>query len=74
MSPQHPIGTGPFRFVSMSRMKKSCWSAIPIISVVRRKIETLRIRIVPDATVRALELRKGSADVDHQLADAGHGR
>src|SRR5271169_5015003 len=28
------------------------------------KIETVHVRVVPDAIVRALELRKGSADVE----------
>ena len=59
---QHPIGTGPFRFVSAStdedivlERNENYFGGAP-------KIERLRMRIVPDAIVRALELRKGSAD------------
>ena len=59
---QHPIGTGPFRFVSATtdedivlERNENYFGGAP-------KIERLRMRIVPDAIVRALELRKGSAD------------
>ena len=59
---QHPIGTGPFRFVSMSP-DKDVW-------VVRNddywgtkaRIPKVQFLVVPDVTTRALELRKGSAD------------
>jgi peptide/nickel transport system substrate-binding protein len=60
---QHPIGTGPFRFVSATtdeeivlERNEDYFAGVP-------KIERLRMRIVPDVTVRALELRKGSGDV-----------
>jgi peptide/nickel transport system substrate-binding protein len=60
---QHPIGTGPFRFVDavtdeqiVLERNENYFGAAP-------KIERLRMRIVPDVTVRALELRKGSGDV-----------
>jgi peptide/nickel transport system substrate-binding protein len=59
---RHPIGTGPFRFVSAAtdedivlERNENYFGGAP-------KIERLRMRIVPDVTVRALELRKGSAD------------
>lgn len=60
---QHPIGTGPFKFVSLTpddeivlERNSDYFGEIP-------KIERVRFRLVPDATVRALELRKGSADL-----------
>jgi peptide/nickel transport system substrate-binding protein len=60
---QHPIGTGPFRFVRATtdeeivlERNENYFASVP-------KIERLRMRIVPDVTVRALELRKGSGDV-----------
>lgn len=60
---RHPIGSGPFHFVSL----------VPDSDVViernddywgeHARVRRLRFNIVPDATTRALELRKGSADI-----------
>jgi peptide/nickel transport system substrate-binding protein len=61
---RHPIGSGPFKFVSQSQddyvqlARNSDYFAAP------PTIESIRFRIVPDAVVRALELRKGSADLE----------
>jgi len=59
----HPIGSGPFRFVSAEQDKEvviesngSYWGSKP-------HIHRVRFAVVPDATTRALELRKGSADI-----------
>jgi len=58
-----PIGSGPFRFVSAEQDKEVIlqrndryWGTKPLLFRVR-------FTVVPDATTRALELRKGSADV-----------
>lgn len=58
------IGSGPFRFVSQEIDKDvvlersaNYWGAMP-------KIERVRFAVIPDATTRALELQKGSADVE----------
>ena len=60
----HPIGTGPFRFVKQAQddyvaleRNLSYFRGAP-------KIQTVIFRVVPDAIVRALELRKGSADLE----------
>jgi len=60
---RHPIGTGPFRFVSQQidqdvvlERNPLNWSAVP-------KIARVRFAVVPDAITEALELEKGSADV-----------
>lgn len=59
---QHPIGTGPFRFVSQEVDKEvvlernpGSWQGVP-------SIQRIRFSVTPDGTTRALELRKGSAD------------
>lgn len=60
---QHPVGSGPFRFVSAEQDKEvvierngQYWGDAP-------RLQRVRFAVVPDATTRALELRKGSADV-----------
>ena len=67
---QHPIGTGPFRFVDaitdqeiVLERNPSYFGDAGEAAGVRGNVERVRFRIVPDAIVRALELRKGSADV-----------
>jgi peptide/nickel transport system substrate-binding protein len=59
---QHPIGTGPFRFVSATTDEEVVLARNDDYFGGAPKIATLHLRIVPDALVRALELRKGSAD------------
>lgn len=58
-----PIGSGPFRLVSMEQdqqvtiaRNQQYWAEAP-------KLPAVRFIVVPDATTRALELRKGSADI-----------
>ncbi len=60
---RHPIGSGPFRFVSAETDREvilerndNYWGEKP-------KLARVRFAVVPDATTEALELRKGSADV-----------
>jgi peptide/nickel transport system substrate-binding protein len=59
----HPIGSGPFRFVEARQdqdvvieRNDDYWGEKP-------KIKRVRFAVIPDPTTRALELRKGSADV-----------
>ncbi len=59
----HPIGSGPFRFVSQLQddevileRSDNSWQPPPAIA-------RIRFAVVPDAITRALELEKGSADV-----------
>jgi peptide/nickel transport system substrate-binding protein len=64
---QHPNGTGPFRFASMRTDEEIVLERNPEYfgaTGTTGSIERIRFRIVPDAIVRALELRKGSADAE----------
>jgi peptide/nickel transport system substrate-binding protein len=60
---QHPVGTGPFRFVSQQidqdvivERNPLSWSQIP-------RLQRVRFAVVPDAITESLELEKGSGDV-----------
>ncbi len=60
---EHPVGSGPFEFVSevqdkevVLRRNPGYWAGAP-------RVEGLRFNVVPDAITRALEVQKGSADV-----------
>ncbi len=59
---EHPVGTGPFRFVREAQDQEvvlerntDYWGGAP-------HVPRVRFAIVPDAITRALELQKGSAD------------
>ncbi len=58
-----PIGTGPFRFVSMVQDQDVVLARNPDYFGGAPKIPEVRFRVVPDAITRALELRKGTADI-----------
>lgn len=60
----HPVGTGPFRFVSAQQDDSVVIERNQSYFRAPAKIETVRFRVVPEAIVRALELRKGSADLE----------
>jgi peptide/nickel transport system substrate-binding protein len=61
---QHPVGTGPFRLVSMAQDKEVVLERNPNYWGEAARVARLRFAVVPDTTTRALELRKGSADVE----------
>ena len=58
-----PIGSGPFRFVSATQDEEVVLERNPDYWAAPPHIERVRFKIVPDATVRALEMRKGTADL-----------
>ena len=59
----HPIGSGPFRFVRAEPDKEVVLERNDEYWGERARLERVRFLVVPDTTTRALELRKGSADI-----------
>jgi peptide/nickel transport system substrate-binding protein len=60
---RHPVGTGPFRFVSQQIDQEVVIERNPLSWSAPPKIERVRFAVVPDAITEALELEKGSGDV-----------
>src|SRR5204863_5813773 len=61
---RNPIGSGPFRFVSAELDKEVVLERSQNYWGEKAKLDRVRFVVVPDTTTRALELRKGSADVE----------
>jgi len=59
----HPVGSGPFRFVSQLQDDEVILERDDTSWQPRPAIARIRFAVVPDAITRALELEKGSADV-----------
>lgn len=59
----HPVGSGPFRFVSAVQDKEVVVERNPDYWAGPPKIERIRFQVVPDTITSALELEKGSADL-----------
>src|SRR5262249_40361045 len=60
---RHPIGSGPFKFVSAETDKEVVIERNDDYWGEKTKLARVRFAVVPDATTEALELRKGSGDV-----------
>lgn len=58
-----PIGSGPFRFVSAEADKEVVLERNDDYWGEKARVKKVRFAVVPDSTTRALELRKGSADI-----------
>ncbi len=74
----HPIGTGPYKFVSFAVDDRVALTAFPEYFRGAPANDGVVLKVVPDEIMRALELRKGSVDmvvndlspdVIHQLAE-----
>ncbi|HEX7157602.1 MAG TPA: ABC transporter substrate-binding protein [Edaphobacter sp.] len=66
----HPVGSGPFRFVSAVQDKEvvvernpDYWSEASAPPPGTHRIDRIRFVVVPDTITSALELQKGSADL-----------
>jgi peptide/nickel transport system substrate-binding protein len=59
---RHPIGSGPFRFVSAEQDKEVILERSPDYWGLKPRLSRVRFHVVPDETTIALELRKGSGD------------
>jgi peptide/nickel transport system substrate-binding protein len=60
---RHPVGSGPFRFVSAEPDREVIIERNDDYWGEKAHLNQVRFAVIPDATTRALELRKGSADV-----------
>jgi peptide/nickel transport system substrate-binding protein len=58
-----PVGSGPFKFVSAEPDKEVILERNDGYWGNRPRLARVRFTVVPDTTTRALELRKGSADI-----------
>ena len=65
----HPIGSGPFRFVSQLQDKEVLLDRNPTYwaNSVSPTLQHIRFEVVPDTITAALEMKKGSADVESNL-------
>jgi peptide/nickel transport system substrate-binding protein len=59
----HPVGSGPFRFISQMQDDEVILERNEHSWQPRPNIARIRFAVVPDAITRALELQKGSGDV-----------
>jgi len=60
---QHPIGSGPFKFITAETDREVILERNDDYWGERARLSRVRFAVVPDATTEALELRKGSADI-----------
>ncbi len=60
---RHPIGTGPFRFVSQQIDQDVVLERNPQSWALAPKLDRVRFAVVPDSITQSLELEKGSGDV-----------
>ena len=60
---ERPVGTGPYKMLEFERDAGATLEAFRDYFEGAPKLQFLRIRIIPDATTRALEMKKGSIDL-----------
>jgi peptide/nickel transport system substrate-binding protein len=60
---QAPVGTGPFRFARWDQNEQVALEAFDGHFAGAPRVARLGLRVIPDATIRFLELKKGSIDL-----------
>lgn len=60
---RNPVGTGPYRLVHFEQDQEAVLEAFPDYFEGPARTRYLKLRVIPDATTRALELRRGGADL-----------
>ncbi|MFQ5839961.1 MAG: ABC transporter substrate-binding protein [Candidatus Methylomirabilales bacterium] len=60
---QRPVGSGPFRFAGWAPNERVELTAFAGHFRGGPRVNRIRFRVIPDATIRYLELRKGSLDL-----------
>lgn len=63
----HPVGTGPFEFVSQMQDKEVVLKRNPDYWAGAPNIRRIRFEVVPDTITAALEMRKGSGDIESNV-------
>jgi peptide/nickel transport system substrate-binding protein len=63
----HPVGTGPFEFVSQMQDKDVILRRNPDYWAGAPKIARIRFEVIPDTITAALEMRKGSGDIESNV-------
>jgi len=63
----HPVGTGPFKFVSQMQDKEVVVERNPGYWAGAPKIQRIRFEVIPDTITAALEMRKGSGDIESNV-------
>src|SRR5262249_28275535 len=63
---RNPLGSGPFRLVRAEQDREVVLERNDLYWGENAKLKRVRFTVVPDTTTRALELRKGSADLEIQ--------
>ncbi len=61
---RNPVGSGPFKFVSAAQDRDVVIERNDRYWGAHAKVDRVRFAVIPDTTTRALELRKGSADIE----------
>ncbi len=60
---EHPVGSGPFEFVSWKRAQSIVLKKNSQYFASKPKLDSIKFKVIQDATVRILELENGNIDI-----------